>query len=48
MEEDILNYLPTVMFRGTPCMSPNKLAFLMLTYALYQNNRRYEVSKYYQ
>ena len=21
MEEDILNYLPTVMFRGTPCMS---------------------------
>ena len=19
MEEDILNYLPTVMFRGTPC-----------------------------
>ena len=21
MEEDILNYLPTVMFRGTPCIS---------------------------
>ena len=21
MEEDILNYLSTVMFRGTPCMS---------------------------
>ena len=20
MEEDILNYLPTVMFRGTPCI----------------------------
>ena len=20
MEEDILNYSPTVMFRGTPCM----------------------------
>ena len=20
MEEDILNYLPTVMFRGTPCL----------------------------
>ena len=22
MEEDFLNYLPTVMFRGTPCISP--------------------------
>ena len=22
MEEDIQNYLPTVMFRGTPCISP--------------------------
>ena len=22
MEEDIQNYLPTVMFRGTPCKSP--------------------------
>ena len=27
MEEDILNYLPTVMFRGTPCI----LLFLFLT-----------------
>ena len=26
MEEDILNYLPTVMFRGTPCIErPNYL-----------------------
>jgi len=24
MEEDILNYLPTVMFCGTPCNSGNK------------------------
>ena len=24
MEEDILNYLPTFMFRGTPCIIPNK------------------------
>ena len=24
MEEDILNYLPTVMFRGTPCIQ-NKI-----------------------
>ena len=23
MEEDIQNYLPTVMFRGTPCSSIN-------------------------
>ena len=22
MDEDILKYLPTVMFRGTPCMLP--------------------------
>ena len=27
MEEDILNYLPTVIFRGTPC-STNKLKLL--------------------
>ena len=27
MEEDILNYLPTVMFRGTPCiLTPQKKA----------------------
>ena len=25
MEEDILNYLPTVMFRGTPCILEVKL-----------------------
>ena len=24
MEEDILNYLPTFMFRGTPCKIHNK------------------------
>ena len=35
MEEDILNYLPTVMFRGTPCSTPHtttnkKKSFLLI------------------
>ena len=25
MEEDILNYSPTVMFRGTPCISARNI-----------------------
>ena len=25
MEEDILNFLPTVMFRGTPCSLKNQI-----------------------
>ena len=25
MEEDILNYLPTVVFRGTPCITHKNL-----------------------
>ena len=29
MEENILNYLPTVMFRGTPCIN-NDLVFTFL------------------
>ena len=27
MEEDIQNYLPTVMFRGTPCISEYCIMF---------------------
>ena len=27
MEEDILNYLPTIMFRGTPCIKSSKLSY---------------------
>ena len=30
MEEDILNYSPTVMFHGTPCMLPDKFAYYIL------------------
>jgi len=27
MEKDILNYSPTVMFRGTPCIQISKTTF---------------------
>ena len=29
MEEDILNYLPTVMFRGTPCIYKTRLHYYL-------------------
>ena len=32
MEEDIQNYLPTVMFRGTPCQyNQNYITIIQLT-----------------
>jgi len=34
MEEDILNYLPTVMFRGTPCSWLVHLKFTLKTHSL--------------
>ena len=30
MEEEILNYSPPVMFRGTPCSNVGKLIFIYL------------------
>ena len=37
MKEEILNYLPTVMFRGTPCSNVGKLIFIFLLYYIEKN-----------
>ena len=50
MEEDILNYSPTVMFRGTPCILLN-LGLISrqrcIKDELIDNKSRYEVSRKY-
>ena len=38
MEEDIQNYLPTVMFRGTPCMMKSTVSPLQTLFKLVWTN----------
>ena len=42
MEEDFQNYLPTVMFRGTPCTLQNKLV-IMSSYLQYEDRKPFDV-----
>ena len=46
MEEDILNYSPIVMFRGTPCISffpKNQIAFKLnpLKFTIVENRKMF-------
>ena len=44
MEEDILNYSPTVMFRGTPCSSVQLTKEVFITTMSAINHPAYESS----